>query len=149
MDQLPPPPGRPDGPFGDAGVPGIRVPAAIPAPRRRPGPVTGAGWALIVVGALTVVAGLFVSSLGVDTGAVAFVTILVLLIGGGNLLAGVLVLRLHPAGRVLGFVFAGLGLVGGLAQLSNNPGSAIISLAVDGFIIWALATNGEAFATRR
>jgi hypothetical protein len=123
----------------------MQVPTPMAGPRRRPGPVTGAGWALIVIGALTTLAGLFVSSLGIDGSSVAVVTIIVLAMGVGNVLAGVLVLRLSSTGRVLGFVFSGLGLAGGLAQLSGNPGSAMITLAVDGFILWALATNGEAF----
>ncbi|MEO8476495.1 MAG: hypothetical protein ABI572_05510 [Actinomycetota bacterium] len=147
MDQLPPPPGRPDDPF--PGAPGLQVPAAMAGQQRRPGPVSGAGWALVVIGALTVLAGLFLSSIGIDSSTVVVAMILVLTIGAGNILAGVLVLRLRPLGRTLGFVFAGLGFVGGLAQLSGRPGSAIITLMADGFILWALATNREAFLPQR
>ncbi len=143
MDQLPPPPGSPDDPF--PGTPGFQVPVPMSGPPRRPGPVSVAGWALVVIGALTVLAGLFLSSIGIDESAVAVAMIIVLAMGAGNILAGVLVLRLRPLGRTLGFVFAGLGFVGGLAQLSGRPGSAIVTLAVDGFILWALATNRQAF----
>jgi len=145
MDQLPSPPGDSDGRFGDPSAPGMQVPTPVAGPPRRPGPVTGAAWALIVIGVLTLLAGLFVSGLGIEVGAVAVVMTIVLAIGAGNVLAGVLVLRLSPIGRVLGFVFAGLGLVGGIAQLGRSAGSSIITLAVDGFILWALATNGDSF----
>ena len=143
MDQLPPPPARPDEPFGYLGAPGGQAPAP-PAPPR-PGTVTAAGWALIVTGVLTSAAGLFVSSFGIEQSVVAIVTIFVLAIGAAGILAGILVLRLSPTGRVLGFVVAGLGLASGLLQFDS---SSILTLAANGFILWALATNGEAFRVR-
>jgi hypothetical protein len=124
------------------------MPSPVAGPARRPGAVTGAAWALIVVGGLTLLGGAFISSLGIDASIVAVVTVIVLLIGAGNVLAGVLTLRLSPTGRMLGFIFAGLGLFGGIVQLGRNPGSSIVTHAVDGFIIWALATNRDAFRLR-
>ena len=143
MDQLPPPPARPDEPFGYLGVPGGQAPA--PAAPPRPGTVTAAGWALIVIGVLTAAAGLFVSSFGIEQSVVAIVTILVLAIGAAGILAGILVLRLSPTGRVIGFVVAGLGLASGLLQFDS---SSVLTLAANGFILWALVTNGEAFRAR-
>jgi hypothetical protein len=145
MDQLPPPPDRPDLPFGDLGTPGSTMPSPLAGPARRPGVVTAAACALIVVGALTLLAVLLISSLNIDASIVAAVIVIALLVGAGNLLAGVLVLRLSPAGRTLGFIFAGLGLFGSVVQLGQNPGSSIVMLVVDGFVIWALATNRDAF----
>jgi hypothetical protein len=107
--------------------------------------VTAAGWALIVIGVLTAAAGLFVSSFGIEQSVVAIVTILVLAIGAAGILAGILVLRLSPTGRVIGFVVAGLGLASGLLQFDS---SSILTLAANGFILWALVTNGEAFRAR-
>jgi len=143
MDQLPPPPARPDEPFGYPAAPGGQAPAPVAA--SRPGTVTAAGWALIVIGVLTAAAGLFVSSFGIEQSVVAIVTIFVLAIGAAGILAGILVLRLSPTGRVLGFVVAGLGLASGLLQFDS---SSVLTLAVNGFIFWALATNGEAFRVR-
>jgi len=107
--------------------------------------VTGAACALIVVGVLTLLAALFVSNLDIDRSVVGAVMVVAFVVGAGNLLAGILVLRLSPGGRILGFIFAGLGVFGGIVQLGANPGSSIVSLAVDGFVIWALATNRDAF----
>jgi hypothetical protein len=124
-------------------------------PRRRPGALTGAAWALIVSGALTALVGLVVASsegsvstvgLEGDTGSIFAAVFLA--IGGIRILAGVLILRLSGVGRGLGFIVAGIGVIGGLAQLSGAAGSALITLVVDGFVLWALATNGEAFRSR-
>jgi hypothetical protein len=66
-----------------------------------------------------------------------------LVIGGVEVLVGILVLRLVPAGRVLGIIFGVLGILGALGSLGSPQ--SMITLAVDGFVIYALATTGDAF----
>ena len=146
----PPPPPPPGSPFGE-------VPTPRPAPARRPGAVTGAAGILIVAGALALVVGLV--ALGGDgldievpfAGAedVARVVAIVLLVQGGlSILAGVLVLRMRPAGRVLGIVIAGLGLVSGLATLRSSGSSGLLALALDGFVLYVLLAYGFLFRDR-
>jgi hypothetical protein len=150
-DQMPPPPTPGYEGWAD------RVIEARPSTLRprRPGIVTAAAVLLLVAGGLAVVASLLILSAGdrtavqgIGADAVHTVGLVALVIGSVEVLAGVLVLRLIPAGRVLGLIFAGLGLLGALRSLGTPQG--IITLAVDGFVVYALATTGDAFrrATR-
>lgn len=71
---------------------------------------------------------------------------IVLVIQGGlSLLAGWLVFRLRPAGRILGIVLAALGILSGLAQLRNTGSSGFLTLALDAFILYALLVYGFVF----
>jgi hypothetical protein len=153
MTDIPPPPPPPGSPFGDAGP----TPRPATAPARRPGAVTGAAGILIVAGALSLVIGLMaVSGDGLDievpfadAGSVARVVGFVLVVQGGlSLLAGLLVLRLRPAGRVLGIVIACLGLVSGLATLRSTGSSGLLALALDAFVLYALLAYGFVFRDR-
>jgi uncharacterized membrane protein (DUF2068 family) len=62
-----------------------------------------------------------------------------------NLLAGYLILRLRQNGRFLGLASAGIGIVIGLAGLASTPGRSLVTLAVDGFVVWVLITETDAF----
>jgi hypothetical protein len=68
--------------------------------------------------------------------------------GGLFLVAGWLVLRLRPAGRVLGIVLASLGILSGLAQLRTTGTSGFLTLALDAYILYVLITFGFAFKQR-
>jgi hypothetical protein len=68
--------------------------------------------------------------------------------GALSLLAGVLVLRLRPAGRILGIVIASLGLLSGLATLRSAGSSGLLALALDGFVLYALLAYGFVFRDR-
>jgi hypothetical protein len=117
---------------------------------RRPGIVTAAAVLLLVSGGLAVLGSLLILSSGDRTalpgmGADAVHTLgaIALVIGGVEVLAGILVLRLVPAGRVLGIILAGLGVLGALRTLGSPQ--SMITLAVDGFVIYALVSTGDAF----
>ena len=67
------------------------------------------------------------------------------LVGGLDLLAGWLVLRLNPAGRVLGIVIAVIGLLSGLAQLRQSGFSGLLQLALYAFVLYGLLAYGFVF----
>jgi hypothetical protein len=151
MTDIPPPPPPPDPRFD------VPTPRLATAPQRRPGAVTGAAGILMVAGALTLVFG-FMGLTGdgldielpfADGGSVARAVGLGLVVQGAlSLLAGVLVLRLRPAGRILGIVIASLGLLSGLATLRSAGSSGLLALALDGFVLYALLAYGFVFRDR-
>ena len=75
----------------------------------------------------------------------AFAAVLAI-VGGLHLLAGVLVLARSNGGRILAIVLASLNAVGALSQLRSATG--FVSLAISGFVVYALVTNGDAFRRR-
>ena len=153
MTDIPPPPPPPSSPFGE----GVPTPPPATGRARRPGAVTGAAGILIVAGALSLVVGLMALSGDgldvevpfVDQGSVARAVAVALLAQGGlSVLAGILVLRLRPAGRVLGIVIACLGILSGLATLRTAGSSGLLALALDGFVLYALLAYGFVFQDR-
>ena len=143
MSDLPPPPPAP--------FPG--VPEPRPGPQRRPSALTGAAVILIVAGALAIIGGFLVINRGsrldlpgVDgepvAGIIAFVAFV---LGGLDVLAGWLILRLSPGGRVLGIVIAVLGLLSGLAQLGRTGASGLLTLLLYGYVLYALIAYGFVF----
>ncbi len=71
--------------------------------------------------------------------------VLAMAFGGLEVLAGVLVLRLSNAGRILGLVLACLGVVGGLGSLGDGAGVGLISLGLYGLTVYALFAHGDVF----
>jgi hypothetical protein len=145
MNDIPPPP--PAGP-----VPGVPVPKA--APPKRPGALTGAAGILLVAGLLSVIVGTIgLVGEGLDIDAPFFegesarrvAASLLLVQGALALVAGWLVLRLVPAGRVLGIVVASLGIVTGLMQLRSTGSSGFLALALDAYVLYALIAYGFVF----
>ncbi len=65
--------------------------------------------------------------------------------GGLALLAGGLVLRLRPAGRVLGIVLATLGIVTGLVQIGRTGGPGLLAIVLNAFVLYGLFTYGFVF----
>ena len=127
-------------------------------PVHRPGPVTGAAGVLMVAGALSLGVGLMgvtgdrvnIDVPFLDGGSAERVAAFWLVIQGSvALLAGWLVLRLRPAGRVLGIVIAVLGILTGLAQLRSAGSSGLLGLALDAFVLYVLFTYGFVFKTER
>jgi hypothetical protein len=115
--------------------------------------VTAAGTILIVAGALAIVGGLVLLNTkgglaipGLSGREVARIAAVVaFIVGGLDLLAGWLVLRLSSTGRILGIVIAVIGLVGGLAQLGESGSSGILSLALYAFVLYGLLAYGFVF----
>jgi hypothetical protein len=71
-----------------------------------------------------------------------------LIVSGGLLLvAGWLVLRLRPAGRLLGIVLASIGIVTGLVQIGSTGGAGLLAIALNAFVLYGLFTYGFVFKT--
>ena len=62
-------------------------------------------------------------------------------------MAGWLVLRLRPAGRVLGIVLASIGIVTGLVQIGSTGGAGLLAIALNAFVLYGLFTYGFVFKT--
>ena len=143
---MPPPPGS-----FEAWERVIEQPLA--APPRRPVAITVAGVLLIVAGAFAALAaglilltgdGASIEGVGADVPTV--VVLVALALAALEVGAGVLVLRCAPIGRTLGIVVAALGIVGGLAAIASPQG--IVTIAIFGFVIYALVTNAQADISR-
>ena len=115
--------------------------------------VTYAALILLISGALSVLFGIV--SLSGDTrllvpgdeGVISEeVAALYLIVSGGLLLvAGWLVLRLRPGGRVLGIVLASIGIVTGLVQVGSTGGAGLLAIALNAFVLYGLFTYGFVF----
>jgi hypothetical protein len=145
MDDIPPP--IPTGPTPN-------VPAPRAAPATRPSVLTGAGGILLLAGVLSVVfgaIGLAGDGLNIDApflegeSARRAAAVILLVQGALALIAGWLVLRLSPAGRVLGIVVASFGILTGLMQLRSTGSTGLLSLALDAFVLYALFAYGFVF----
>jgi hypothetical protein len=119
--------------------------------------VTYAALILLISGALSVLFGIV--SLSGDTrllvpgdeGVISEeVAAFYLIVSGGLLLvAGWLVLRLRPAGRVLGIVLASIGIVTGLFQIRSTGGAGLLAIALNAFVLYGLFTYGFVFKNER
>jgi hypothetical protein len=119
--------------------------------------VTYAALILLISGALSVLFGIV--SLSGDTrllvpgdeGVISEeVAAFYLIVSGGLLLvAGWLVLRLRPAGRVLGIVLASIGIVTGLVQIGSTGGAGLLAIALNAFVLYGLFTYGFVFKNER
>ena len=115
--------------------------------------VTYAALILLISGALSVLFGIVSWSgdtrllVPGDEGVISEeVAALYLIVSGGLLLvAGWLVLRLRPAGRVLGIVLASIGIVTGLAQVGSTGGAGLLAIALNAFVLYGLFTYGFVF----
>ena len=54
-------------------------------------------------------------------------------------------MRLNNVGRIIGIVLASIGLLSAILQLANGGAGSIFSLALNGFVLYALAANGHVF----
>ena len=107
---------------------------------------------LIVAGALAIVAGFVVLNgsgalevPGAEREVAAIVAIVAFAFGVLDIVAGVLVLRLSPGGRILAIVIAVLGILSGLAQLGQAGASGLLSIALYAFVLYALIAYGFVF----
>jgi hypothetical protein len=135
MSETPGTPGMPPGPAGSPARPQMVTAAAV---------LLFIGGGLGILGGLLAVAGGGI--LGGSLGGLAVVLGLIwLAVGGLETYAGVQVLALQEQGRIIGIVLVALGALLSLAQIGPSPGSAIIGLAINGFILYALVTNASSF----
>jgi hypothetical protein len=69
-------------------------------------------------------------------------------VGAAQIYAGVQIMAARERGRIMGIALAGLGALLALAQIGRSPGSAIVSILINGFVIYALVVN-EAYFTNK
>jgi hypothetical protein len=148
-------PGPPEEPPKISKYERFDIPVPVPAkgPGRRPAVVTTAAVVLLVSalfyglgvallkmagGSGTKLAGVHLSS---SSSAVLFLGIAAL-----QAITGILVLALRPVGRSLGIALAILGIVLALLGAASDAVNTLLSLALNGFVIYALATSRSSFA---
>lgn len=68
-----------------------------------------------------------------------------LVYGSLQAVAGVLVLLLRQSGRWLGIVLAVVGIGLGIARAASTPASGLVTILLNAFVIYALASSGPAF----
>jgi hypothetical protein len=134
MDQNPPSPPPPPS-YGGSG----------PGAGARPGAVTAAAVLLFIGGGFAVLGGLLLLTASSVAAILSVIGILLLAIGAVEIYAGVQVLALRERGRVLAVVLAAVGAVFSLLSIGRTPGSSIVGIAIDAFIIWALTRNSQYF----
>jgi hypothetical protein len=150
---LPPPPPaeRVDLPAPPAG----RSPAGRMGPDR-PGFVTAAAAILIALGCLSIFGGVGLFALRdapriEDLGfgeALPAVAVVAVVLGGLQVGAGLLVLRLSGVGRILGLTLGILGLLGGIGTLAGQEATAGIGLVLNALVVYALLAYRQAFRRR-
>jgi len=121
------------------------------APQARPSVVTAAAVLLLVGGGLLILTGiLLLSGAGLAAGKgvgglFVLVGLITLAVGALEVYAGIKVLDLRESGRMLGLVLAAVAGFLNLLSLGRAPGSSVIGLAIDAFILYALITNAQYF----
>ena len=135
MDQDPPPPpsAPPPPSYGPSGA------------GARPGVVTAAAVLLFIVGALNAIGGLILITAASIGAFLVLIGILSLAIAAAEIYAGVQVMALREQGRIIAIVLSAIGLFFQLLSIGRAPGSSIIGICIQGFIIWALVSNAQSF----
>ena len=113
-----------------------------PAGAARPPMVTAAAVLLIIAGALGVLFSLLLFSVG---GVYVLIAAISLIIAALEIYAGVNVLGLREIGRRIGLVVAGVAILVQLLQITRNPVPAIIGIAINGFVVYALTQHANEF----
>jgi hypothetical protein len=144
--QMPPPPAR----SGSLEAWEHVIDAPLAGPRRRPVVITVAGVLLVVAGGFAALAGLLIlltgdgaTIEGVGDGSATLPVIVSMVLACLEIGSGALVLRCAPVGRTVGIVVAALGIAAGLAAVGSPRG--LVTIAIFGFVVFALVTNAEAF----
>jgi hypothetical protein len=117
----------------------------------------GTGWAgfagtmILIVGTFNVIWGLvalieddyFVAD-ELLFGDLSFWGVVLLIIGGAQVITAMLIFSGSEMGVVLGIMFAGLNAVGALLSIGAYPIWSMIILVLDGLVIYALTVYGDA-----
>ena len=140
----------------------VVIPEARPAPVAVPESATGAGWVLfaaimlIIGGILNAIQGLsaiiksgyytippnyFISVNAKGWGWTHLILGVVVALAGLSLMSGAM------WARVVGVIVAGLSLIGNFAFIPVYPFWALLIIAIDVMVIWALTAHGRALAT--
>jgi hypothetical protein len=130
----------------------VSMPVPVPQASRpeRSSSITAAAAILVVIGVfVAAVAVVFLPGgdieLATNTVSDTLAMTAFLVMSTAYIAAGVLVYRRHQAGRALGIAIGALGVLFGIVQLPSSGAAGLPTLAVNGFIIWALASSGASF----
>jgi hypothetical protein len=119
----------------------IPDPSTMSTPVRRPAVLTTAA-VVLVVAAMTNL--LFVVGFGPDATTAA----IAIALGIGQAIGAVLILLRHPVGYAVGIAMGAIGVVTGLVRAGDDAISALMTIALSGFVIWAVASNRPSFRRR-
>jgi hypothetical protein len=116
----------------------LAVPTPPPAPRRRTPTLTVAAIVMAVSGILPLITVIGFHPSGGATAAL-------LVLSAAELLGATLVLLLHPLGRPVGIALGCVGVGLGIASATQSPANGLVSIALNGFVIYAMASSGPSF----
>jgi len=68
-----------------------------------------------------------------------------LALGVAELIGCALVVVVHPLGRPIGIALGAIGILLGLVAARSTPANGLVTMALNGFVIYALASSGPAF----
>ena len=124
-----------------------------PSPAQaRPSAVTAVAILLFIAGGLALLGGLITITGGgflvgfEATGILIVFGVLALAIGAVQIWAGLGILKLREQARVVGLAITVVSAIFTIINLVSGASGSIVSLALDGFVIWALYTNKELFS---
>jgi hypothetical protein len=135
------PESRPTGPSRFEDLSEFRDLSSAPTPaaaRRRPALVTTA---TVVFAVSAILNGIVVFAFSPTGGALWVSAVL----GAGQALGAVLVFLLVPLGRPFGIALGFAGVVMGVALATGDAMSGLVTIGVNGFVIYGLAASGPAF----
>ncbi|MCA1726754.1 MAG: hypothetical protein LC722_03585 [Actinobacteria bacterium] len=107
--------------------------------------VTAAAVLLFIGGAFGILGGIFLLQVG---GVFSAIGVVSLIVGALQIYAGTQILAGHERGRMIGIVLAGVGALFALISIAQSPATGVISLAINGFVIYALVQNAAYFQKR-
>lgn len=117
----------------------IQVPAARPARPARSAIVTTAAIVLFVSALMNAIA-----VIGFDPEGTTLLILVALAVG--QAIGSLLVVFLVPVGRAFGIVLGVLGIILGLSvAIQGSAGSGLVTMGLNGFVIYALAASGPSF----
>lgn len=113
------------------------------AQQPKPPLITAAAVLLFIVGALNLLSAIPVLGLGALG---LLFGLLGIVVGVAAIYAGVQITALREQGRTIGIAIAGLGIAFGIYYIVQGVTYAIIGLAINGFIIYALTQTRSSFS---
>jgi hypothetical protein len=116
----------------------LAVPVPPQAPKRRTPTLTVAAIVMAVSGVLPLI-----TVIAFHPSGGAAVALLVL--AAAELLGATLVFFLHPLGRPVGIALGCVGVGLGIASATDSPANGLVGIALNGFVIYAMASSGPSF----
>jgi hypothetical protein len=116
----------------------LTVPTPQAGPKRRTPTLTVAAVVMVVSGVLPLIT---VVAFHPEAGATAALLVL----SAAELLGATLVLTLHPLGRPVGIALGCVGVGLGIVSATQSPANGLVGIALNGFIIYAMASSGPSF----